>query len=189
MRLACILAGGLSSRMGRDKAALRLGGKTLLAHIRSVAREAGFRVRVIRRDLVSSCGPLGGVYTALRTSRSGSILFLSCDMPFVNPALLERLYRRLSPNRQAVFLKHRYPGFPFILRQSALKEVEGLLGQRQFALHTLAKRLKAGFLHLSPTESLAAFNVNTPEDFARARELWDMRPIGSHRCKPRSDRD
>ena len=84
----CILAGGLSSRMGRDKARLRLNGRTLLAQVRDAAQTLGCPVRVIRRDLVTRCGPLGGVFTALKTSRAEAVLFLACDMPFVSPELL-----------------------------------------------------------------------------------------------------
>ena len=82
-----ILAGGLSSRLGRDKARVRLGRRTLLAHVRRAAKELGLPVRVIRRDLVPRCGPLGGVFTALKTSRADAELFLACDMPFVSASL------------------------------------------------------------------------------------------------------
>src|SRR5437867_5654697 len=83
----CILAGGLSQRMGRDKSRLRLGSKTLLRLIRIEAGELGLPLRVIRRDLIPRCGPLGGVYTALKTSKAEAELFLACDMPFVSAGL------------------------------------------------------------------------------------------------------
>ena len=78
-----ILVGGKSRRMGVDKARLRLGGRTLLARVREHAAQLGFRVRVVRKDLVPPCGPLGGIYTAMKRSRADALLFLSCDMPFV----------------------------------------------------------------------------------------------------------
>src|SRR5438034_4202031 len=84
----CILAGGLSSRMGRDKSRLRLGERTLLAHICATAKTIGLPHRIIRRDLVVQCGPIGGIYTALVTCRVNATLFLSCDMPLVSAALL-----------------------------------------------------------------------------------------------------
>src|ERR1700691_5640250 len=87
----CILAGGLSTRMGRDKARLRLGGKTLLRRVRDVAAQTQWPARGIRRDLVARCGPLGGVYTALQTTSADNVLFLACDMPFVTIELVERL--------------------------------------------------------------------------------------------------
>ena len=89
-----ILAGGLSARMGRDKARLRLRGRTLLAWVRAAARATGWPVRVIRRDLVPRCGPLGGVWTALGRSRAERLVFLSCDMPFVTPELIRAVAQR-----------------------------------------------------------------------------------------------
>ena len=74
--------------MGRDKARHRLGSKTLLAIIDLEARRLGLPVRIIRRDLVRRCGPLGGIYTALKTSEAAAELFLACDMPFVSTDLL-----------------------------------------------------------------------------------------------------
>jgi hypothetical protein len=66
----CILAGGLSSRMGRNKAALRIGRRTLLGVVRDNARRLDLPVRVIRRDLVPRCGPLGGICPAPKTPRA-----------------------------------------------------------------------------------------------------------------------
>src|SRR4051812_20308351 len=74
----CILAGGLSSRMGRDKARMRLGGRTLLGHIRNLVNEAGFGCRVITRDAVSKCGPLGGIFTGLSDTKAPAEIFLAC---------------------------------------------------------------------------------------------------------------
>src|SRR2546430_17716334 len=85
----CLLAGGQSRRMGRDKSRLKLGRRTLLGHIRAEAKTLGLPVRVIRRDLVPRCGPLGGIYTALKSTRADGVLFLACDMPFVRAALLK----------------------------------------------------------------------------------------------------
>src|SRR5580765_479919 len=101
----CILAGGLSSRMGQDKSRLRLGGRTLLARIRATAKTIGLPHRIIRRDLVTQCGPLGGLFTALVTSRADAILFLSCDMPFVSAGLLEMLVRKAKRNGNAAFVE------------------------------------------------------------------------------------
>src|SRR5678815_5236223 len=79
----CILAGGLSSRMGKDKARLRLSGRSLLGHARRVAAEAGLACRVVVKDAVSRCGPLGGICTCLASSRAEAEIFLACDMPFI----------------------------------------------------------------------------------------------------------
>ena len=132
----CILAGGLSSRMGRDKSRLRLGGRTLLAHVRATAKMIGLPHRIIRRDLVAHCGPLGGLYTALVTSRAGATLFLSCDMPFVSAGLLEMLVRKAKRNENALFVEaNGLVGFPLLLfRRTALPVVESQLEKMAFSL-------------------------------------------------------
>jgi molybdopterin-guanine dinucleotide biosynthesis protein A len=172
--------------MGQDKAKLRLGGKSLLSHARAAALLAGFQVRIIRRDLVPSCGPLGGVYTGLRRTRSDIVLFLSCDMPFVSAGLIERLSDKLRPATKAVFLVGERPGFPFVLHRSVLAVVEDLLQEREYSIQTLAGRLKSAYLRLPRSESYATLNVNTPEEFAVAKALWqsDTGPFGKTRYVP-----
>ena len=161
--------------MGKDKAKLTLGRRTLLAHVRRAATEAGFRARVIRRDLVPQCGPLGGVFTALRTTTADGVLFLSCDMPFVPSRLLARLVSKLTPDVEAVFTFHEKVGFPFLLRVSARGEVERLLAAKRFSIHTLATILGAAQVRLSKSEALEIVNINAPEDYATARRVWRSR--------------
>jgi molybdenum cofactor guanylyltransferase len=107
--VAYVLAGGRSSRMGRDKAMLTLGGRTLLARavqtLRNVASEVvllGDRPELegadrAIADLHPGCGPLGGMETALRdlTSRPGAewACFLPVDMPFLPAGLYAAMLR------------------------------------------------------------------------------------------------
>ena len=169
----CILAGGLSSRMGRDKARLRLGRRTLLGHVRSLAGELGLPVRVTRRDLAPRCGPLGGIYTALKTTRAEAVLFLSCDMPFVSVGLIERLRGRPAARPAAIFVEAAgIVGFPFLLPRAALPGVEAQMTAQRFSLQALAAALRARRLKLGPAQAAQLFNINTPEDFAEARVRW-----------------
>ena len=189
---ACILAGGLSSRMGQDKAKLKLGGKSLLAHARAAAISAGLPVRVIRHDLVPRCGPLGGVYTALQTTRAEIVVFLSCDMPFVTPAVLEGLLAKLAPDADAVFSGEDKPGFPFVLRATALTQVKELLRCQRFALSGLARALRASLVSTSGANSLAAVNVNTPSEYSEAKRMLKSRRLtrpGELRRSERPQRD
>ena len=175
----CILAGGLSSRMGRDKSRLRLGRKTLLGHVRAVALETGWPVRIIREDLVTRCGPLGGIVTALRTSRARFVMFLACDMPFVSPRLLERLWDTACRDERGAFaVADKRVGFPCILPTSALATVESLVTAKRFSLQILATTLRSRRLSVQVSEALTLFNVNTPEDWAKARQLLADRTAG-----------
>lgn len=164
-----ILAGGLSTRMGRDKASLRFHGKTLLGHVRAVAKTTGLPVRVIRRDLVARCGPLGGIYTALKTSRADAELFLACDMPFVSLNLLQEISTKLSPSWPAAFaVVDGTAGFPFAIRKEALPLVEAQMVRGEFSLQKLALALKARRVRVPKSRQREVQNFNTPKEFREA---------------------
>jgi len=174
----CILAGGLSKRMGRDKSRLRLGRTTMLGHIRKTACATGLAVRVIRRDCVPKCGPLGGIYTALKTTRADAVLFLACDMPLVTTELIEfvlRRVQRISGNWKpsihvALFVRTRgRVGFPLVLARESVESVRQQIEKREFSLQSLAKALTATILPLKGPWSRLLFNINTPREWAIVR--------------------
>jgi molybdopterin-guanine dinucleotide biosynthesis protein A len=110
-----VLTGGVSRRMGRDKALLRpAGGTTLLEQAVTALHAAGLaevavsvssasRADALRAavpvlhgvpfvvDVVPSCGPLGGLHAALRAYPGHSVVLVACDMPHLNPAALRAL--------------------------------------------------------------------------------------------------
>lgn len=176
----CILAGGLSSRMGRDKSKLRLGGKALLSHIRKTAKTLNLPVRIIRRDLVSRCGPIGGIYTALKTTSAEAVLFLACDMPQVSGGLLEKLWQRSRKGCDSVFIWNRdTAGFPFVLNQRALPAIEKLLADRNFSLQYLARKIRAKKFRPSRACQSDLLNVNTPKEWAQFQKVFPKKKRAS----------
>jgi molybdopterin-guanine dinucleotide biosynthesis protein A len=172
----CILAGGRSRRMGRDKTRLRLGGRTMLDQVRRAARTAGWPVRVIRRDRVPQCGPLGGVYTGLTSTTADAVLFLACDMPFVTADLIQFLLEGFSAADIAVFTRARgRAGFPFVVRRVILPVVVRQIEREEFSLQALSKVLRAKVVSPGRKFGPRLRNVNTPDDWRRARKLWEWR--------------
>ena len=100
---AFILAGGKSTRMGRDKAFVEFEGETLLARMLGMARSMTVDVRIVGdakkfasfasavEDIFQDRGPLGGIHAALRSSQTDLNLMLAVDMPFVSSAFLRYL--------------------------------------------------------------------------------------------------
>lgn len=167
-----ILAGGMSSRMGREKSTLRFEGRSLLGHVKAVANELGCEIRIIRRDAVSRCGPLGGIFTALKTSRADAELFLACDMPFVSVALLKRVVHSLGSHRKAAFAAgDKTPGFPFALRVTALPIVEKHILKGEYSIRALAKALNATTVSVSRGRRMELFNINTPRDWLHVQAV------------------
>lgn len=110
---AFVVAGGRSSRMGRDKALLPYRGSTLLTHALGLLREVTPDVAILCGpecryedfatpvivDAVCGVGPLGGLYSALLSAsidKCEQIVWLGVDLPLVPPSLLERLLRELE---------------------------------------------------------------------------------------------
>ena len=103
-RSGFVLAGGGSSRMGRDKALLPYRGITLLEHLARTVQEAAGAVALVGdpvrysslgypvyRDKFPGCGPLGGIYTALAVSSTDWNLIVACDMPGISVDVLRIL--------------------------------------------------------------------------------------------------
>ncbi len=104
---AFILAGGKSSRMGRDKALLEIGGKTLIERAASLCAPLVSSVTLVGdpqlyamfgfptlADRWPGAGPLGAIATALRAARQPWCLMLACDMPNITAPWLESLLTR-----------------------------------------------------------------------------------------------
>src|ERR671923_2895255 len=98
-----VLAGGKSSRMGEDKALLRLEGRSLLdivyhrllgitPHVFVVGSRAQFGAEAIE-DIFQNRGPLGGIHAALATGHAELSLVLAVDLPFVEEKFLQHLLR------------------------------------------------------------------------------------------------
>lgn len=101
-----VLAGGQSTRMGRDKARLELGGRPLVAIMVERLRGLGLEPRICgsRPDLsdfaptvpdrFEQCGPLGGIEAALEASETELNLFLGVDLPQIPASFLRWLMER-----------------------------------------------------------------------------------------------
>jgi molybdenum cofactor guanylyltransferase len=117
-----VLAGGRSSRMGRDKAMLRLSGRTLVGQFfpggtlldlaldklralklapAGTPRIAGSRPDLssqapVVEDLHPGCGPLSGIEAALAASTRSLNLFLPVDLPLLPAEFLSWMLQRAS---------------------------------------------------------------------------------------------
>lgn len=110
-----VLAGGKSTRMGRDKAVLQLEGRTLLEHaldtLRKVCAEvmvlgsrevyADFGAEVVE-DIFAGCGPLAGIHAGLSRTRTEFNLIIAVDTPFLSSDFLRFMAQRAIESGAAV---------------------------------------------------------------------------------------
>jgi molybdenum cofactor guanylyltransferase len=155
--------------MGRDKANVRLAGRTLLQLISKTVRDLHLPLRVIRRDKIPRCGPVSGIYTGLSTSNKDAELFLACDMPFVSQQVLGRFIKAFARSPRALFTrKGGRVGFPCLIPRRDLPMVASSVSRRLFSIRELARNLHARYLGAENAFELS--NINTPADLERARE-------------------
>ncbi|HDR15386.1 MAG TPA: molybdenum cofactor guanylyltransferase [Desulfobacteraceae bacterium] len=100
-----ILAGGRSSRYGRNKALVHLDHVPLIERVLRVMTsifhnvvlitntpdEYGYLQIPMSLDIIPGLGPLGGIYTGLKVIPARSAFFVACDMPFLNPCLIRHM--------------------------------------------------------------------------------------------------
>jgi len=177
-----VLAGGMSRRMGRDKALLPFRGRTLIEHVAGAVREAaGSAVLVgpperyarlgfpVVADERPGMGPLGGIVTALGVARSGWILAAACDLPgLTGPFLSEMLARwREQAGDADCFVPQSSGGVEplcAVWRVAALPRLRCALNERRLKMKEVIGKLNA---RVWPVADARWFrNVNTPLDWA-----------------------
>lgn len=162
-----VLAGGRSTRMGRDKALLPWLGGTLLEHVAGVVRDAVGNVTVIGRgahpDVVQDCGPLGGLLTTFSLCTCERVLMVACDMPNLTAELLRGM---LAVPGDAVVAESAGRLHPLcaVYHRKLQHQVALAVQQRSLKMHDFLSTLP---LQRYPVQDAALLkNLNTPEDFA-----------------------
>ena len=175
-----VLAGGRSSRMGRDKALLELEGQALLeraarrvlAAAGSVAvvgmpeRHARFGWPVVE-DLRPGEGPLAGIEAALASPYAADWnLIVACDMPHLDAALLERLLAEARLQRPDCVVAQSARGPEPLCAVYA----RGFLDVARRQLDAGRRKVSDAFeglqvVHLWADKPAAMINVNTPADW------------------------
>jgi molybdenum cofactor guanylyltransferase len=189
---AAILAGGQARRLGGiDKSALVVGARSILdrqltllggltRHLLIVTNDRSRVLPVgvpVVVDRIGGAGALGGLYTALVEAPTEQVLVIGCDMPFLTAQFLQFLVER-GRNTDAAIPRDEHGRHPLCASYA-----------RRTAPHFHA-RIKAGDLRIGEAlmdltvcevgpGDLAPFdrdgrlllNVNTPEDYQRARSI------------------
>jgi molybdopterin-guanine dinucleotide biosynthesis protein A len=177
--LGVVLAGGLSSRMGRDKALLRWRGRPLIERQIALLQSVGVRdVKVSGHrpdysgvaDPLPHMGPVGGVAGVAASCDDGDLLIIPVDMPCLQPTLLQRL-RDAEPGAGSV----RFAGhvLPMRLRLDAYcrSVLDALLAEsdkRARSLRALQERVGVRDISLSVKEATQLLDCNTEENWREA---------------------
>ena len=176
-----ILAGGKSSRMGQDKAFMKHEGRMLIEYSLHLAKyfcdsiiisaNSNMYLRFaypVVGDEFEACGPVGGIYSALKKAEFDWNLLISCDTPFVTKALVERLIQNIG-NYDCIVPAYGDWNEPLVAlyNKSALKVIEGSIRGKEYKLKLLIKKLRTKFVNVSDLVNVNPDifkNFNSPND-------------------------
>lgn len=177
-----VLAGGRSSRMGRDKALLMLGGEPLvqrsLRKLSEICAEAAIaggtedlaRFGRVIPDQFPGCGPLGGIVSALEQSSLEWNLFLPVDAPFVPVASLKAMLEMASEASEGCVMARvqgRLEPLCAVYSRKVLGVLRTELAEGRWKVASAVEATGSVTVMDFEQESWFA-NLNTPEEFAEA---------------------
>lgn len=180
---AIILAGGLSRRMGEDKRALPLDGKTLLKYSVDLARKFSDDILISANDYLpvfsefrvipdreEGAGPLLAIASVLPHIKYSDSLVLTCDMPFINEEIIQNLINHHVDAKISLFrFEQMAQPFPSIVPKSSLREIEKIIGKNIRSMKMSLEELPVNFLLPDTTLNEHTFlNINRPEDVWKA---------------------
>jgi molybdenum cofactor guanylyltransferase len=197
--LGYVQAGGGSTRFGKDKALVELGGKTMLAQttelVASVCREAMIIAAEgkytgapapLLADRWPGQGPLGGILTALQSSalqasESTWNLIVSCDMPFLTREWLEFLCQSAEQSAKQVVVAQSANGLEPLCacwKTASMPGVQAAFDSGVRRVTEAMKRLPMEVLDVSvwkrfDTEGRLFWNMNTPADYEEAKRILE----------------
>lgn len=188
-----VLAGGLSRRLGADKAFLEMDGQSLIQRIvtkmsslsgdvvvvtNSADKFSHLGTRLIK-DVYPGKGALGGIYSGLLAAQNEHSVVVACDMPLLDLDLLR--YMILLAHDQDVVIP-RVDGFlePLhtVYSRRCLEPINELLAQGGLKILDFFPKVRVRYVeeeevNIFDPEHLSFWNVNTPADWERLQDLLE----------------
>jgi molybdenum cofactor guanylyltransferase len=183
-----VLAGGLSTRMQRDKAMLEYAGRSQLERAVELITPLVERIFVsVRPDQTTDplrarfaqivdagdvAGPIAGILAAQARHPDAAWLVVACDLPLLDQATLEHLLRSRRPERQATAYRSSHDGLPeplcAIYEPSSREAIRAHVASgrdcpRKFLINASAALI-------DQPQPGALDNVNTPNDYRSATD-------------------
>lgn len=170
-----ILAGGKSSRMGKDKCFVKYRENFLIQStidaflplietILISANNAKFNDfgYVIVNDEFQDCGPIGGIFSTLKKSPSDINIIAPCDMPFITTDLFRFLLDNLNDYDAVVpIFKGKAEPLTGIYTKKILPIVKNQIETKNFKILNLLNSIKTNFVKIAPSVKCYSENLFT----------------------------
>lgn len=198
--LGVVLAGGLSSRMGEDKALLMRNNTSMLDFSQQLLTNAGINKVVISgnankindqqqiNDIVEQAGPVGGIYSVIKQYQPKALLILPIDLPLMTSQALAKLKQIGELSTKACFFQdHSIPlylpvnAFVEMFLQQAFQGDKFKNSGRGPSIRSLLQQIPHQEVNITNAQLL--FNTNTPEQWQQAQQTFKKQLIKAEKCK------
>ncbi|MBS4190027.1 molybdenum cofactor guanylyltransferase [Bacillus sp. FJAT-49705] len=188
-----IMAGGKSSRMGTNKALLKIDDKTVIEKIAAELKKAVSEIIIVTNtfeeyqylgypmvhDQWKGMGPLAGIHAGLDASHTDNNLVVACDMPFISSELGTILLDFLKDYQAAVpnISGQLHPLFA-AYRKDALTELNGSLQNQELRIRQFLAKVNTKIVTEADLQEAEfhyrerhLFNMNHPVEFEEALKI------------------
>jgi molybdopterin-guanine dinucleotide biosynthesis protein A len=192
-QVSCIiLAGGKGSRIGQEKAFIKIGERTIIEEQISSLSKIFYEIIIVTNnqskfkkmgakvvtDIIPDLGPLGGLYSGLSVSSNIHSFLIACDMPFISLELIKYMTDNIEENDIIVPLSTR--GIETLFAFYSINCLETI--KQQIELNNLklldildfhrVKYVPQKEIKKFDPKELSFFNVNDQKDYEKALSIW-----------------
>lgn len=173
-----ILAGGESSRMGKDKAQINYHGMPQIEYLKHQFNLLGLDTFISCKssqypeeekkieDKMEGLGPFGAILSALEADSQVAWLVVACDLPYIQADDLAELLNNRNPETIATAYLNRETNFPdplcAIWEPTSYQRMQHFLSKRYFSPRAVL--INSNCQILEPRDAAILRNINTPED-------------------------
>jgi molybdopterin-guanine dinucleotide biosynthesis protein A len=192
-----VLAGGKSSRIGRDKALLEYGGMRLVERSISIIEPLCNDILIstnnpglaylgypLIKDEHRGIGPIAGLHAALRYSWTAHNIVIPCDTPLVTVDVFERMFAIVNAAHPPACVAGTEDGYiePLIgcYHRTALQILEEQISRHDFKLHNALTRMGARIEIFSDRRMF--WNINTKADIFAMGEVSTLGGYDEDKC-------
>ena len=178
-----VLAGGQSTRMGKDKGLLDYFGKSQRLYSMEMLERLGLRTylsvrkeqNLNRDDIIEDSflglGPFGAICSAFQKDPNTAWLVLATDVPFADEGLISRLILNRDPSKIATAIKGKDKKFPEpLIAIWEPKAYPVLLQFLSLGISCPRKVLINSDVKIVEADDELIVNVNTPEEFKEVKK-------------------
>jgi len=189
---AIILAGGRSSRMGSNKALLKVGEESNIMRVRNRLQKDFSKIILVTNhfedyrhlnlpmvsDYYPGQGPLAGIHAGLVYSSTPVNLVVACDMPFISSTLSRFLIEQIAEDDMVVPRQDgRLHTLFSVFKKSMVSVIETTLNNNKYRIQDLFSQVKVKIVEEEDMKKAeidlenSFFNMNTIEDYEQVKKL------------------